>query len=147
MSRQLEQELPTHSDAVWCGRSWDALVDRRCDAFEQAQMLRLASDKDLAEVVSDFLMFFDEMGVSLFRDEEEWLFRGLPRAPEPVVRALQERMEISLSIAQLIDEVRSGVIDLEAVHALGAALESHILTEEEDVRPLFRDRPRLRLAP
>lgn len=147
MSQQLEQALPTPTDALWCGRSWDALVERRCDAFEQAQMLRLATDNDLAEVINNFLMFFDEVGVSLFRDEEEWLFRGLRRAPEPVVRALQEHIEISSSIAQLIEDIRFGVVDLEVVHALGAALESHILTEEEDVRPLFRDRPRLKLAP
>lgn len=147
MSQPLEQAIATPTTTAWCGRSWEALVDRRCDAFEQAVALLEATDEDSGRVVSDFLEFFDETGVALFRDEEEWVFRTLRPTPPAVIRALEEHVEISRLIASLINEAEAGCTDLRVVHGLGALLEEHLLTEEEHVRPLFRDRPRLVLAP
>ena len=139
MPQPLEQTMPTSSTAVWCGRSWEALVDRRCDSFAQAVALREATVQDSTRVVSDFLEFFDETGVALFRDEEEWIFRTLRPTPPAVIRALEEHIQISGLIASLIREAEAGCTDLRVVHALGTLLEEHLLSEEEHVRPLLVD--------
>lgn len=146
MSQPLEQATSMPVTNAWCGRSWEALVDRRCDAFAQAVALLEATDEDSNRVVSDFLQFFDETGVGLFRDEEEWVFRTLRPTPPEVIRALEEHIEISGLITSLIREAEAGCTDLRVVHALGALLEEHLLSEEEHVRPLFAKPPVLTLA-
>lgn len=140
MSEPLEQAMPVPATAaMWCGRSWEALLDRRCDAFAHAVALLEATDQDSSRVVSEFLEFFDRTGVALFRDEEEWIFRSLLPTHPSVIRARQEHFEISRLVTSLIHETRAGCMDLRVVHALGALLEKHLLCEEEEVRPLFRD--------
>jgi streptomycin 6-kinase len=139
MSQPLEQAMPVPATAVWCGRSWEALLDRRCDAFAHAVALLEATEQDSRRVVSEFLEFFDGTGVALFRDEEEWIFRSLRPTPPSVIRALQEHFEISRLVTSLIHETQAGCMDLRVVHALGALLEEHLLSEEEEVRPLSQD--------
>lgn len=147
MSQPLEQTIAIPGpSATWCGRSWEALIDRRCAAFAQALVLRQATEQDSTEVVSEFLEFFDQTGIGLFRDEEEWIFRTLRPTPNAVIRALEQHIEISGLITSLIREAGAGCVDLRVVHGLGALLEEHLLSEEEHVRPLFRDRPGLILA-
>jgi hypothetical protein len=97
-------------------------------------------------VVDRFLEFFDETGVGLFRDEEEWIFRALRPTPRAVIRALEEHIEISKLITALIREAQAGCTDMRIVHGLGLLLEEHLLSEEAEVRPLFGGRPRLTLA-
>lgn len=145
MSRSLERM--TLGSEMWCGRSWEALADRRCAAFTQAQELRRATDENSLDVVDGFLEFFDERGDSLFRDEEEWIFRSLDPAPEPVSRALEEHIRVSSLVTVLFHEAKAGCVDVRLVHALGELLESHLLREEEEVRPLVKGpQPLLRLG-
>ena len=142
MSQPLEQMVP--GTTAWCGRSWEGLVDRRCDAFQHALALRDATTFNASEVVGAFLAFFDETGIGLFRDEEEWIFRSLPSTPEVVLDALEGHIEISALIMALVDEAQAGCADLRVVHRLGALLEAHLVLEEEEIRPLLRaSRPSL----
>ena len=123
--------------AMWCGRSWEGLVDRRSSAFAQARALRSATDQDSRQVVTTFLEFLDATGVALFRDEEEWIFRSLRPTPQAVIRALEEHIRISSLITALIREAQAGCVDLRVIHGLGELLENHLLLEEEEVRPLL----------
>lgn len=121
---------------MWCGRSWEALIDRRCQAFAHAQALKRATPGDSHLVVTEFLEFFDATGTGLMRDEEEWIFSSLRPAPRPVIRALEEHIGISSLIQALINEAQAGCVDLRVVHRLGELVETHLLAEEEEVRPL-----------
>ena len=96
----LEQVMTTSE--TWCGRSWEGLVDRRCAAFAQAQALQGTTDEHSSQVVTAFLEFFDTIVVSLFRDEEEWIFRSLRPTPEAVIRAVKEHIRDLVS-GQCID--------------------------------------------
>lgn len=134
----LQPGEPTVSiSKMWCGRSWQGLEDRRRTAFTHALALRHATDKDSHRIVSDFLEFFDRTGVGLFRDEEEWVFRSLHPTPTAVFRALEEHIEISSLITALIHEAQVDCVDLRVIHRLGALLERHLLSEEEEIRPLL----------
>ena len=139
MSQQLERTLPT--SVAWCGRSWEGLIDRRHDAFQHALALRDATDRDSLQAVSAFLAFFDETGIGLFRDEEEWIFRVLRPTPRAVIKALEGHLEISSLIQALVREAQTGSVDLRVIHRLGEVLEAHLLLEEEEIGPLFRRRP------
>ena len=136
----------TSSSEMWCGRSWEGLVERRCVAFAQAQSLRSATDRDSHQVVTEFLRFFDATGVALFRDEEEWIFRSLRPTPPAVISALEEHIRITSLIGALIREAQAGCVDLRVLHGLGELLESHLLSEEEQIRPLLRRRVQLNTA-
>ena len=143
MSQSLEEVAPTVQ--AWCGRSWAGLVDRRYAAFAQALSLRDATQGESRRVVGDFLRFFEETGVGLMRDEEEWIFRSLRPTPAVVIEALRQHIEISTLIQSLLDEVQAGCVDLRLVRHLGEVLESHLLMEEEEIRPLIEP-PRRRLS-
>lgn len=146
MSMSLEQTESVTE--MWCGRSWEGLVDRRCDAFTRAQELRRATEEDALDVVTAFLEFFDTTGDSLFRDEEEWILRSLDPVPEAVSRALEGHITISSLVTSLFHEAEAGCVDVRVVHALGELLESHLLLEEEEVRPLVKgNRSLLSIAP
>lgn len=136
MSQPLEYMAP--SSAVWCGRSWEGLVDRRYEAFQHALALRNATDANSPELVSEFFAFFDDTGIGLFRDEEEWIFRTWRPTPHVVVRALKDHIEISELITALLNEADAGCLDLRVIHRLGELLASHLLFEEEEIRPLLR---------
>lgn len=131
---------------MWCGRSWEGLGERRRQAFAHGIALKEASQEDAHHIVSAFLEFFDTTGAQLMRDEEEWIFRSLTPAPEAVIKALEEHIEISSLIQSLVREASAGCVDLRVVHALGALMEDHLLREEGDIRPLVTPRPPLRLA-
>ena len=137
MSQQLERSIPT--SAAWCGRSWQGLVDRRHEAFQQALALRDATERDSGRVVSEFLAFFDETGIGLFRDEEEWIFRSLRPTPRAVIDALQGHLAISSLIQALLGEAQAGCVDLRVIHRLGELLEAHLLLEEEEIGPIFKE--------
>ena len=139
MSQQLERSVPT--PVAWCGRSWEGLVDRRRDAFRHALVLRGATERNSGRVVSEFLAFFDETGVELFRDEEEWIFRSLRPTPRAVIHALEGHLEISSLIQALLTDAQASCVDLRAIHRLGEVLEAHLLLEEEEIGPLFRGDP------
>ena len=131
---------------AWCGRSWEGLIDRRCEAFAQSQVLQCATDADSHLVVSEFLEFFDATGASLMRDEEEWIFSSFRPAPDAVIRALEEHIAISSLIQAVLNEAHAGCVDLRVLHRLGRLLESHLLTEEEEIRPLAMESPGLILS-
>jgi hypothetical protein len=135
MSQPLRSIDP--APAMWCGRSWEGLVDRRSRAFAHAQALCSATDQDARQVVTTFLEFFDAVGIALFRDEEEWIFRSLRPTPQVVVRAVEEHIRISSLITALIREAQAGCVDLRVIHGLGELLASHLMLEEEEVRPLL----------
>ena len=136
MSKPLEHMVPT--SMAWCGRSWQGLVDRRHDASQHALALRDANDRNSGQVVSDFLAFFDETGIGLFRDEEEWIFRSLRPTPRAVIDALEGHLEISSLIQALLSEPEASCVDLRVIHRLGESLEAHLLLEEEEIGPMFR---------
>ena len=139
MSRQLERVAETST--VWCGRSWEALQERRAVAFGQALALQNASPSTSGRVVSDFLEFFDAMGVGLFRDEEEWVFRAMRPTPMVVIRALEEHIMVTSLIKALVAAAEAGCVDLRVVHHLGELLDAHLAMEEDEVRPLIGARP------
>ena len=141
MSQQLGRTVPT--SIAWCGRSWEGLVDRRYEAFQHALALRDATPANSSHIVSEFLAFFDETGIGLFRDEEEWIFRSLRPTPRAVVDALEGHLEISSLIQALLSEAQAGCVDLRIIHRLGELLETHLLLEEEEIGPLFRVGPSL----
>ena len=134
MSQPLEHMV--QNPPLWCGRSWEGLVDRRYATFQQALALRDARAADLAQIVSDFLAFFDETGIQLFRDEEEWIFRTLRPTPRDVLRALEGHIEISALVGVLLKEAKTDHA-LGVIHHLGELLEAHLLFEEEEIRPLL----------
>lgn len=131
---------------MWCGRSWEGLVDRRSDAFARALSLKDATESDSHRVVTEFLRFFDATGVGLLRDEEEWIFSSLRPVPPAVIRALEEHIAISSLVQALLREAGAGCVDLRVIHRLGDLLEAHLLMEEEEVRPLVTRSSRLTLA-
>jgi shikimate kinase len=135
MSHLHEHMAPT--SAAWCGRSWEGLVDRRDDLFQQALALRNATDANSMHVANEFLAFFDETGTGLFRDEEEWILRSQQTPPQAVLAAREGHIEISALIKALSREAQAGCVDLRVLHRLGDLLETHQLLEEEEVRPLL----------
>ncbi len=143
MSQQLERI--SVGPTVWCGRSWEALRERRAEAFEQAVALQNATPATCGRVVSDFLEFFDATGVGLFRDEEEWVFRTFRPTPTVVIRALEEHIMVTSLIKALVVAGEAGCVDLRVVHHLGELLDAHLAMEEDEVRPLIGAR-RLRAA-
>lgn len=134
MSQQARQaDLPA---GIWCGRSWEGLVDRRHDAFAQAKALSSATTNDAPRRLGDFLLFFETTGIGLFRDEEEWIFGALRPAPRAVVEALEEHIRIGSYVKVLLHQATMGRVDLGRVRRLGELLGAHLLMEEERVRPL-----------
>lgn len=131
---------------MWCRRSWEGLVDRRASAFARAQILKSATGRDAPQVAREFLDFFETTGASLFRDEEEWVLRSLHPAPPAVVRALEEHNSIASMVDALIQEAQAGCVDVRVLNGLGELLAAHLLSEEEDVRPLLSP-SRLVVAP
>lgn len=136
MSQPHEHIVP--NPAVWCGRSWEGLANRRHAAFQHALALRNSTVANSSKTVSEFLHFFHETGVGLFRDEEEWVFRDLRPTPREVHQALEDHLEITGLIRTLLTEVPADSVALGVVHHLGELLESHLLFEEEQIRPLLR---------
>lgn len=135
MSDTLEHMAP--APAAWCGRSWEGLVERRDDAFQQALALRNATDANSIQVANEFLAFFDETGIGLFKDEEEWILRSLRPTPQAVLAALEGHIEISALIKALPREAQAGCVDLRVLHRLGDLLGTHQLFDEEEGRPLL----------
>jgi hypothetical protein len=141
MSQPIERMESTPK--AWCGRSWGGLVDRRSEAFAQALALKGAGEADPFAVVDSFLAFFDATGVPLMRDEEEWIFRAIRPTPPAVIKALEEHIAISSLVYALVKEAEAGCVDLRVTGELGELLESHLLMEEEEIRPLIARRPSL----
>lgn len=133
----LQDARPTASPArIWCGRSWEGLVDRRHLAFTHAKSLSDATPEDAPRRLGDFLVFFDTTGIGLFRDEEEWVFDALRPAPRVVIEALEEHVRIGSFVKVLSHQAGAGAVDLGKVRRLGELLGAHLLMEEEKVRPL-----------
>ena len=139
MSQPRTPEGP--APTIWCGRSWKGLVGRRYEAFRHAEALRNAKDESANQIVSAFLTFFAETGIGLFRDEEEWIFRSLSPTPPAVLDALEGHLQISELIEGLLREAQAGALDLRVVRHLGEVLETNLLLEEDEVRPLVRGGP------
>jgi hypothetical protein len=136
MSQPLRNVDP--APVMWCGRSWEALVHRRCTAFAHALSMRDVIEADADLVVSSFLMFFAMDGSELFAHEEEWIFRSLGQhdVPAGVSRAYEDHVQISSLGEALSRENVAGCADLRVVRRLGELLEQHLLLEEEEIRPL-----------
>ena len=144
MSQALER---VESAQVWCGRSWEGLVERRCQAFEQAISLSKATAFDSRRVVTEFLAFFEDVGIGLLRDEEEWVLRALRPTPKVVLSSLEQHISITSLTHALLLEAEAGCVDLRVLHQLGELLERHLLMEEEEVRPLVAGANRLIVVP
>lgn len=121
--------------ALWCGRSWEGLVDRRREAFAHARALSTATAGDAPRRLGEFLVFFETAGIGLFRDEEEWIFGPLRPVPRVVIDALQDHIRIG-SFVKVLHQARTGAVDLGKVRGLGELLGTHLLMEEEKIRPL-----------
>lgn len=130
---------------MFCGRSWEALAERRDAASAQALALQNATPSTCPAVVSDFLEFFDAVGIGLFRDEEEWVFRAMRPVPAVVIRALEEHIAITSVISALVAAAEAKCVDVRVVHHLGRLLDDHLALEQDEVRPLIGSRP-LRIA-
>lgn len=126
--------------AMWCGRSWEGLADRRRLAFAHARALSEATPGDAPRRLGDFLVFFEVAGIGLFRDEEEWIFAALRPAPPVVLDALEEHIRIGSFVKVLLHQAGAGHVDLGRVRRLGELLGAHLLMEEEKVRPLTTQR-------
>lgn len=132
-----QQARPAASPpAIWCGRSWEGLVERRAVAFAHARSLSEATVTDAPRRLGDFLVFFETTGIGLFRDEEEWIFGSLRPVPRSVVDALEEHVRIGCFVKVLLHQADAGAVDLGRVRRLGELLGAHLLMEEERVRPL-----------
>ncbi|HEV2756562.1 MAG TPA: hemerythrin domain-containing protein [Actinomycetota bacterium] len=134
-------DLASATEGMWCGRSWEALAERRAAAGAQALALRNATPSGSRDVVSEFLEFFDTTGAGLFRDEEQWVFRAVRPTPKVVIRALEEHITITSLIGGLVLAAEAGCVDLRVVHHLGGLLDDHLALEESEVRPLVVSRP------
>jgi hypothetical protein len=132
---------------LWCGRSWEGLVDRRCIAFAHSQSMKQVTERDSDSVVASFLAFFAADGGELFSHEEEWIFDSLRKhdVSPALSRAYDDHVQISSLIDALSREHAGGCADLRVVRRLGELLEQHLLLEEEEIRPLVR-RPPARLG-
>ena len=129
--------------AMWCGRSWEGLVDRRCSAFAHALEMGEVSARDADRVASSFLAFFAAEGKELFAHEEEWIFQplGTHDVPPAVARAYDDHVQISSLVVALSRAHATGCTDLRVVGRLGELLEQHLLLEEEEIRPLASPHP------
>ena len=143
MSQPLRE--PYGTSAFSCGRSWEALEERRAALFAQMLTLQNATPSNCHAVVGDFLEFFDETGIGLFRDEEEWVFRAVRPTPMVIIRALEEHIGITSVIRALVAAAAAKCVDLRVVHHLGRLLDDHLVLEEDEIRPLVGTRP-LRVA-
>jgi hemerythrin-like domain-containing protein len=109
-------------------------------ALVAAQRLRRASDADAVGARAAFLEFWTAHGAHHFRVEEDVLLpafaaHGDPEAP-CVVRMLVDHVRIREQAQRLQREPAPRV---EALHALGTALERHVRLEEREVFPLIEE--------
>ena len=108
-------------------------------ALVAAQRLRRAApgDADAARVA--FLEFWNEHGALHFRVEEDVLLPAFAAHGDPadarVVQMLVDHVRIRAAAAALAQ----GEADLEAMRALGTALERHVRLEEREVFPLIEE--------
>lgn len=137
---------------MWCGRSWEGLVDRRCTAFAHALSMRAVTERTPI-----------------------WSFRRFSRS-SPRTEASSSPMKrnrFSVHSASTTSQrgcrvpttltsrshlwstscparTRQGAPTLRVVRRLGGLLKQHLLMEEEEIRPFVSRAParlgRLRLA-
>jgi hemerythrin-like domain-containing protein len=107
-------------------------------ALVAAQRLRRAGAGDADAARATFLEFWHEHGAKHFRVEEDVLLPAFAAYGDPsdprVVQMLVEHVRIRAAAAALTAEA-----DLEALHALGTALEQHVRLEEREVFPLIEE--------
>jgi hemerythrin-like domain-containing protein len=103
-------------------------------ALVAAQRLRRASQADAAAARDNFLEFWHEHGAHHFRVEEEVLLPAFAAHGDPeeacVVRMLVDHVRIRQQAQRL---EREGAPSVDALHALGTALERHVRLEEREV--------------
>jgi hemerythrin-like domain-containing protein len=108
-------------------------------ALVAAQRLRRATDADADAARAGFLEFWNEHGAKHFRVEEDVLLPAFAPYGDPgdarVVQMLVEHVRIRAAAAALA----TGSVELEALHALGTALEAHVRLEEREVFPLIEE--------
>jgi hemerythrin-like domain-containing protein len=108
-------------------------------ALVAAQRLRRATANDAGAARSTFLEFWNEHGAKHFRVEEDVLLPAFAAYGDPgdarIARMLVEHVRIRAAAAALA----RGDADLEALHALGTALEQHVRLEEREVFPLIEE--------
>ena len=108
-------------------------------ALVAAQRLRRAAAGDADAARATFLAFWHEHGAKHFRVEEDVLLPAFAAYGDPgdprVVQMLVEHVRIRAAAAALA----AGQAELEALHALGTALEQHVRLEEREVFPLIED--------
>ena len=108
-------------------------------ALVAAQRLRRAGADDADAARATFLEFWREHGSLHFRVEEDVLLPAFAAYGDPadgrVVQMLVEHVRIRAAAAALA----RGGSDLDALHALGTALERHVRLEEREVFPLIEE--------
>jgi hemerythrin-like domain-containing protein len=108
-------------------------------ALVAAMRLRRATADDAAAARDAFLAFWREHGALHFRVEEDVLLPAFAAYGDPgdarVVEMLVDHVRIRAAAAALAD----GEADLDAMHALGTALERHVRLEERQVFPLIEE--------
>lgn len=128
--------MSTSETQTWCGRSWEGLVGRRSEAFAHAVAMEHATERNCHQVANEFLSFFETTGAELFRDEEDWIFFSFESPPDGVISALEGHIAIFSLTQALSGAKQAGRVDVHLVHTLGEMLASHLLDEEQEVRPL-----------
>ena len=108
-------------------------------ALVAAQRLRRATPETAIDARAHFLAFWHEHGARHFRVEEDVLLPAFAAFGDPadgrVVQMLVEHVRIRAAAAALTHDE----LDLDALHALGTALERHVRLEEREVFPLIEE--------
>ena len=107
-------------------------------ALVVAQKLRRADAGDAGSAREAFLAFWREHGAHHFRVEEDVLLPAFAAHADPdvpcVVRMLLDHARIRAQAARLGPDA-----PVEALRALGTALEQHVRLEEREVFPLIEE--------
>ena len=105
-------------------------------ALVAAQRLRRATNDDAAAAREAFLEFWREHGALHFRVEEEVLLPAFAAHADPddsrIARMLLDHVRIRAMTQALAHDP-----SVDALHALGEALERHVRLEEREVFPLI----------
>jgi len=111
-------------------------------ALFQAVRMRRATEEDAAEVLENFLDYWNDVGNLHFRAEEEVLLPAYSAhadaRQEAVVRVLVDHVELRRAAHEL-GETRGGAVSPDLLRAAGDKLEAHVRHEERVLFPLIED--------
>jgi hemerythrin-like domain-containing protein len=108
-------------------------------ALVAAQRLRRATDADADAARAAFLEFWDSHGALHFRVEEDVLLPAFAAYGDPADTRVVEMLVDHVRIRAAAAALAGGEAGLDALHALGTALERHVRLEERQVFPLIEE--------